>query len=45
VLDAYGHTPEQAFELLTNCGLKLSTIKRWLHGDSKLTRNEFTEQF
>lgn len=39
--DSYGHTPEQVFELLAECGMKVSTMKRWLHHDPPFEATDF----
>lgn len=43
--DSYGHTPEQVFDLLADCGLILSTMERWLQKDRALSRDQFCERF
>jgi Methyltransferase FkbM domain len=41
----YGTTPEQVYDLLTECGLHLSLMEDWLKGDSSLIREGFAAQF
>jgi FkbM family methyltransferase len=43
--DSYGHTPEQVFDLLTDCGMKLSTMARWLSASEPLSRYQFCNHF
>jgi len=43
--DSYGHTPEQVFDLLTDCGMKLSTMVRWLSAAQSLARDQFCNLF
>jgi FkbM family methyltransferase len=43
--DSYGHTPEQVFDLLSECGLNLFTMTRWLAGESRLLRAQFCQHF
>ncbi|HEV7674629.1 MAG TPA: FkbM family methyltransferase [Candidatus Angelobacter sp.] len=43
--DSYGHTPEQVFDLLTDCGMTLSTMTRWLANDAPLSRGRFCDYF
>jgi FkbM family methyltransferase len=43
--DSYGHTPEQVFDLLADCGLRLSTMTRWLADDPPLSRVQFCNHF
>jgi FkbM family methyltransferase len=43
--DYYGTTPEQVYDLLTECGLCLSLMKDWLKGDAPLTREGFAARF
>jgi FkbM family methyltransferase len=43
--DSYGHSPEQVFDLLTECGMKLSTMTRWLASDPPLSRDQFCNHF
>lgn len=41
----YGATPEQVYDLLADCGLQVTTMKRWLDGKLPFTREQFCEQF
>lgn len=41
----YGTTPEQVYDLLTECGLYLSLMEDWLKGDRTLTREGFAARF
>jgi FkbM family methyltransferase len=43
--DRYGNTPEQVFDLLSESGMKLSTMKRYLRRDSPLSRQQFCAHF
>lgn len=44
--DVYGIRPEQVYELLhEECGLQVSTMKRWLDNKESFSKNEFVEQF
>jgi FkbM family methyltransferase len=43
--DSYGHTPEQVFDLLNECGLTLTTMKRWLNHEAPMFRAQFCEHF
>lgn len=43
--DSYGHTPEQVFDLLSDCGLNLFTMTRWLAGEARLSRTQFCQHF
>lgn len=43
--DYYNSTPEKVFELLTGCGLQVSTLKGWLNGRASLTREQFQELY
>lgn len=43
--DYYGATPEQVFDLLSSCGLKVSTMKNWLSGGNELTREGFAQLY
>jgi FkbM family methyltransferase len=43
--DSYGHKPEHVYDLLADCGLSLSTMKRWLQNDQALSRDQFCERF
>lgn len=41
----YDSTPEKVFELLTSCGLKISTMKNWLANKSAFALTEFENQY
>lgn len=41
----YGTTPEQVYDLLSECGLHLSLMEDWLNGHSSLTREGFVARF
>lgn len=41
----YGATPEKVFTLLTDCGLKVSTMKRWLDNKPSFNMEEFCDQY
>lgn len=43
--DCYGTKPEQVYDLLAGCGLKLSVMKDWLEGGKPLDRAAFAQQF
>ena len=45
--DCYGARPEQVFDLLSDCGLRVSLMKDWLeHGSTKgFTRAALAEEF
>jgi FkbM family methyltransferase len=44
--DVYGIGPEQVFELLNQeCGLNISTMKKWLNNATPFSKKEFIEQF
>lgn len=43
--DCYGTTPQQVYQLLQQCGLKVSTMKRWLEDAPALMEEEFAQQF
>jgi hypothetical protein len=43
--DQYGNTPEQVFDVLSGCGMKLTTMKRYLHHNLPLSRLQFCEHF
>lgn len=40
--DFYGSTPEKLFDLMTECGLRISTMKRWLDKKPCLTKDSFS---
>lgn len=41
----YDATPKKVFDLLTDCGLKISTMKNWLANKPAFTIAEFEQQF
>lgn len=41
--DVYNATPEEVFDLLTGCGLKISKLKGWLANESPLSKQKFRE--
>jgi FkbM family methyltransferase len=43
--DFYGTSPEQVFELLSSCGMKISTMKNWLKTGPAFSKEEFEKQF
>lgn len=43
--DFYGSTPDKVFALLNSCGLRISTMQRWLANRPCLTENEFKEHY
>jgi hypothetical protein len=43
--DCYGTQPEDVYELLSFCGLRISTMERWLHNQVSFSRDEFVGQF
>ncbi len=43
--DCYGTKPEQVFNLLTDCGLKVSLMKKWLQNEPPFSLKEFTETY
>lgn len=43
--DFYGSTPEKVFALLAGCGLRISTMQRWLNNKPCLTGKEFAEHY
>jgi FkbM family methyltransferase len=43
--DFYDATPQAVFQLLTGCGLKVSTMKRWLSNASSFSQDQFTDEF
>lgn len=43
--DYYGARPETLYALLTESGLKVSTMKRWLDGEEPLTESAFAEHY
>ncbi len=43
--DYYGATPEQVFLLLSGCGMKINTMKRWLAGEQAFTEQAFKKSY
>jgi FkbM family methyltransferase len=43
--DCYGSTPVQVYELLTGCGLSISTLKGWLKKKIGLSQKEFEDLY
>lgn len=43
--DCYGTKPEQVFDLLASCGLKVSLLNHWLKGNPALDRESFMRHF
>ena len=43
--DVYGSTPDKVFTLLAECGLRISTMQRWLANKPCLTEKEFAEHY
>jgi FkbM family methyltransferase len=43
--DCYGTKPEQVFGFLTDCGLKVSLMKKWLREEPPFSLREFTETY
>jgi FkbM family methyltransferase len=43
--DFYGSTPEKLFALLVSCGLRISTMQRWLANRPCFTEKEFKEHY
>jgi len=43
--DHYGTTPEDVHDLLASCGLRTSTMERWLAGADALDRETFAAHF
>lgn len=41
----YNSSPDKIFDLLSSCGLKISTMKQWLKSDKPFSLSEFSEQF
>jgi hypothetical protein len=41
----YGASPAKLFQLLTDCGLHIATLKNWLHQKPAFTVQEFEQQF
>ena len=43
--EVYGSTPEQVFNLLNSCGLRIFLLENFLNGGGALTAEEFSRQF
>ncbi len=43
--DYYGTTPEQVYDLLSECGMCLSLMSAWLQDEAPLTREQFVARF
>jgi FkbM family methyltransferase len=43
--DFYGQKPEHVFDLLADCDLRLSTMKRWLQHRHSFSRDQFSGRF
>lgn len=43
--DVYGSTPDKVFALLASCGLRVSTMKRWLNNKPCLTAQQFAAHY
>jgi FkbM family methyltransferase len=43
--DVYGTQPSDLYDLLTECGLKVSLLKRFLRNEKPLTKSEFEKQY
>jgi FkbM family methyltransferase len=43
--DCYGTKPSDLYNLLTECGYKVSTMKKWLAGEKGFTLPEFESQY
>lgn len=43
--DFYGSTPEKVYALLTSCGLRISTMKRWLNNKPCLSEKVFIDHY
>lgn len=41
----YGSTPDQVYDLLTQCGLHVTLMARWLKTKAPLTREEFIREY
>ncbi len=44
-LDIYGHTPEQVYDLLTDCGLSISKLAEWSQTRVPISRQAFVDVF
>ncbi len=43
--DVYGTTPEMVYDLLNQCGLQVSTMKKWLQQEPAFSKQPFCEHF
>ncbi len=43
--DRYGTEPDHVFDVLTDCGLEVTTMRRWLAGEPPHSRDTFCEAF
>ena len=43
--DHYGTRPEQVYDVLSACGLRVTLMASWLRGEGDLTRETFVAQF
>lgn len=43
--DCFGAGPNQVYELLSDCGLELSLMQRWLRDQPGISRDQFAEEF
>jgi FkbM family methyltransferase len=43
--DCFGAGPNQVFDLLADCGLKISLMQRWLRKQPALSKDELAEEF
>lgn len=43
--DYYGATPDEVFDLMADCGLRISTMEKWLNNRPCLTKSKFTEHY
>ena len=41
----YGSTPDMVFNVLTECGLKVSLMENWLNGRPALTQKQFEQHY
>jgi FkbM family methyltransferase len=44
-LDIYGHSPEQVFDLLNDCGLTIAKLTDWSPAAVPLSRQAFVDEF
>lgn len=43
--DFYGATPDELYDLLTGCGLRISTMEKWLSNRPCLSKQKFSEHY